>query len=91
MEKPPTRVGLYIKNELKKRGMTQIELAIRLNSNESVVRRVVGRARRVTADMAIRLERVLGLPAIELLNIQAQEELEEARRQDVCSGQSLSL
>ena len=82
-------VGALLKDTLRHRGMTQVALAKKMGVDEGVLRRVIWNSRRLTPDLALRLERCLGFAARALLDLQNQDLLEEARKKYESSGQSL--
>lgn len=90
MARKKSKVGLVIKEVCTEKGITQIELAQRMGSDLSQIRRIVCCARRLTPVLALKLELVLGVPAMRLMSLQAAQDLEEAKQRDACSGQSIS-
>lgn len=64
-----------------KRGMSDAELARRLNISDAYLRRILDGELSVSAYVAVRLERVLGIGAVVLMYGQVNEELAEARKQ----------
>ena len=68
-----------VRIELKRRGWSQRETARRLGISASYMSDLLHSRRRLTAKTAIRIEYVLGIPAMVLLHAQAEAQLAEAR------------
>ena len=73
-----THPGELIRDELKERGMTQKQLAAEMNVKPSVLSETVNGKRAVSVNMALALEKALGIPADIWMNMQAQYELDIA-------------
>lgn len=73
-----THPGELIRDELKERGMTQKQLAAEINVKPSVLSETVNGKRSVSVNMALALERALGIPADIWLNMQTQYDLDVA-------------
>ena len=73
-----THPGEMIKDEIKERGMTQKQLAAEMNVKPSVLSETVNGKRAVSVNMALALEKALGIPADIWMNMQAQYELDIA-------------
>lgn len=58
-----TPPGATIKEQLKDRGMSQKEFAARMNLSEKHISKLINGEVQLTADVAVRLETVLGVPA----------------------------
>ena len=71
-----THPGELIRDELKERGMTQKQLAAEMNVKPSVLSETINGKRAVTINMALALERSLGIPADIWMNLQTQYELD---------------
>lgn len=80
-----TPPGATIKEQLVVYGMSQKEFAIRMGMSETHISRLINGKAQLTSDIAIRLEMVLGLPALfwrnlesiyreKLLKVQAENE-----------------
>ena len=55
--------GLTIKEQLQERGMSQGEFALRMGMSEKHISHMINGRVALTADAALRLESVLGIPA----------------------------
>ncbi len=87
--RPPTHPGEMLLAEfLEPMGMTQVDLAKRLDVPVQRVNEIVKGRRGVTHDTALRLERLLGMPAQFWLNLQLAWDLYDARHSD--QAQALS-
>ena len=73
-----THPGELIRDELKERGMTQKQLAAEMDVKPSVLSETVNGKRAVSVNMALALEKVLGIPADIWLNMQTQYDLDVA-------------
>lgn len=73
-----THPGELIKDELKERSMTQKMLAEQTGIKPSVLSETVNGKRAVSLNMAIALEKVLGIPADVWMNLQTQFDLDTA-------------
>ena len=80
--RPPTSPGEMLREEfLVPLGITQSELATRMNVPVGRVNQILQNKRAVTADTAVRLSRVLGMSAEFWLGLQTDWELWHARRE----------
>lgn len=70
--------GMMIKPELRERGISQKEFAQMLGTQPSHLSELLRGKRALSADMALKIERAIGIPAKILLAAQAQYELESA-------------
>lgn len=73
-----THPGEMIKDELKERGMTQKQLASETGINASVLSETINGKRSVSLNMALALEKALGIPADIWMNLQTQYDLDAA-------------
>ena len=73
-----THPGELIRDELKERGMTQKQLAAEMGVKPSVLSETVNGKRAVTVNMALALEKALGIPADIWMNLQTQYNLDVA-------------
>ena len=73
-----THPGEMIRDELKERGMTQKQLAAEMDIKPSVLSETVNGKRAVSVNMALALEKALGIPAEVWLNMQSQYDLDVA-------------
>lgn len=85
-----SHLGKFLKETLKGKGITQNTLAGAIATEPKVISRIVTRRCKLTAKMAVRLEHALGIDAATLLMKQAQDELDEARKQYEGSGCSIA-
>ena len=74
-----THPGEMIRDELKERGMTQKRLAEEMGVKPSVLSETINGKRSVSKNVAIALEKALGIPAEIWMNLQSQYELDKAR------------
>lgn len=68
--------GMMIKPELKERGISQKAFAQMLGTQPSHLSEVLNGKRALTTELAMKIEKAIGLPAKILLSAQAQYELE---------------
>ena len=73
-----THPGEMIKDELKERNMTQKQLAAESGIKASVLSETINGKRSVSLNVAVALERVLGVPADVWMNMQTQYDLDTA-------------
>lgn len=66
-----TPPGYTIKEQLDDRGLTQKEFALRMETSEKHISRLINGEVELTTDMAIRLEMVLGIPSSFWCNLEA--------------------
>lgn len=71
--------GELLAEELAARGLTQRELAEHMGRPKQLVSEIVHGKKRITAETALELERVLGVPAEVWVRLQAEYELTRAR------------
>ena len=71
--------GETIREQLENRGMSQKEFALRMNMSEKHISHLVNGKVELTHDVALRLEAVLGIPAMFWNNLEAQYREKEAR------------
>ena len=74
-----THPGEMIRDELKERGMTQKRLAEEMGVKPSVLSETINGKLSVSKNVAIALEKALGIPAEIWMNLQNQYELDKAR------------
>src|SRR5438045_1090334 len=72
--------GELLREELEARAMTQKALATSMGRPAQKVSEIINGKKAITADTALQLERVLGIPAYFWLNKQARYELTLARQ-----------
>ena len=73
-----THPGEMIKDELKERGMTQKQLADKTGIKPSVLSETINGKRSVSLNVAVALEKALGIPADIWMNLQTQHDLDTA-------------
>ena len=73
-----THPGEMIKDELKERNMTQKQLAAETGTKASVLSETINGKRSVSLNVAVALEKVLGVPADVWMNMQTQYDLDTA-------------
>ena len=73
-----THPGEMIKDELKERGMTQKQLAEETGIKPSVLSETINGKRSVSLNVAVALEKALGIPADMWMNMQTQYDLDTA-------------
>ena len=73
-----THPGEMIKDELKERGMTQKQLATETGIKPSVLSETINGKRSISLNVAIALEKSLGIPADMWMNLQTQYDLDTA-------------
>ena len=74
-----THPGELIKDELKERNLTQKELSEMTGIKPSVLSETINGKRSVSLNMAIALEKTLGIPAEVWMNLQTQYDLDSAQ------------
>ena len=77
-----THPGEMIKDELKERNMTQKQLAAESGIKASVLSETINGKRSVSLNVAVALEKVLGVPADVWMNMQTQYDLDTANIAD---------
>ena len=84
----PTRPGEILQVELDARGLTQAELASRTNLSAKHVNQVIKGGAALSPDMALRLERALGIPSYiwNALEANYQDRLTRARARENLMG-----
>ena len=81
--RPPTHPGeMLVEEFLKPTDVTQTAFALRLGVSFPRLNEIIRRKRSVTPDTALRLERVLGMPAEFWLGLQQDWDLWHAMRSD---------
>ena len=73
-----THPGEMLKDELKERRMTQKQLALATGIKTSVISETVNAKRSISLNVAIALEKALGIPADVWMNMQTQYDLDTA-------------
>ncbi len=78
--KRPVHLGEVLEEELAERGMSQAEFARRVNYSPKHVNQIISGRAGISAEAALRFERVLGISAPFWLSLQANYKIEQARR-----------
>ena len=78
----PIPPGELLAETIKTAGLSQAELARRMGRPAQAINEIVRGAKEITADTAIQIERVLGVPAHIWLGLEAEYQLTKARRGD---------
>lgn len=73
-----THPGEMIKDELKERNMTQKQLSEMSGIKASILSETINGKRSISLNMAVALEKVLGIPADIWMNMQNQYDLDSA-------------
>lgn len=71
--------GMMIKPELEERGISQKDFAKTLDVQASHLSEVLNGKRALTTDLAVKIEKAIGIPAKTLLSAQTQYDLETAQ------------
>lgn len=74
------RPGLFLRDELRARHLTQKDLALQMGATIQVVKEVCKGKREITADTALDLEHALGIKAYIWLNLESDYRLTLARK-----------
>ena len=74
-----THPGEMIKDELKERNMTQKQLSELTGIKPSVLSETINGKRSISLNVAVALEKVLGIPAEVWMNLQTQYDLDSAQ------------
>ena len=82
---PVSRPGGLLAGELAERGMSQRELARRIGRPFQVINEIVRGRKAITAETALQLEGEFGTPAYLWLALQADYDLDAARRKQEAS------
>lgn len=76
----PVHPGLVLRDELESRGISQRSLAAKLEVSPSQLNEIINGKRNLTAEYALMIEALLGIPAVPLLRMQTDYNLQSARR-----------
>jgi HTH-type transcriptional regulator/antitoxin HigA len=71
-----THPGILIKDEIESIGMTQKDLALRMDIAPNIVNELIKGKRNITAALAIKLEAILKIDAHYWMQLQAQYEIQ---------------
>ncbi|WP_172916571.1 HigA family addiction module antitoxin [Capnocytophaga canis] len=77
--KQATYPGEHLLDEIQAREMSQKDLAMEMDLPKSVVNEIIKGKKNINTDIALRLEKVLGIPAKFWLNAQADYEIDKRR------------
>ena len=72
--------GSILQDELRERKISQKEFAVSIGMQASHLSALIHGVRNITADIAQRLERALGIPAYIWMNLQSQYQLEKRKQ-----------
>lgn len=78
-----THPGVIVKEWVRKTGVSQQEFANRIHISRVRLNELVNGRRGITIDTALRLERVLGVPANHWLELQAKYDLTQIRQKAI--------
>ena len=76
----PVHPGLVLRDELESRGISQRSLAAKMEVPPSQLNEIINGKRNLTAEYALMIEALLGIPAVPLLRMQTDYNLQSARR-----------
>jgi len=77
--KQATHPGEHLRDEIEARGIKQNDLAVDLDLPKSTISEIIRGKKSINADIALRLERVLGIPAKFWMNAQSNYEIDQRR------------
>lgn len=69
-------VGEYIKDEMNFRGLNQTEMALLLGVELPKLNKILNGSQRLTADVALKIEGIWGIPAHIYMDLQSQYEID---------------
>ena len=72
-------VGEFIKDEMSFRGVSQTEMALLMGIELPKFNKILNGTQRLTADVALKIEEVWGIPAHIYLDIQSQYEIDKEK------------
>lgn len=75
----PVHPGLVLRDELESRGISQRSLAAKMDVPPSQLNEIINGKRNLTAEYALMIEALLGIPAVPLLRMQTDYNLQSAR------------
>lgn len=76
----PVHPGLVLRDELESMGISQRNLAAKMDVPPSQLNEIINGKRNLTAEYALMIEALLGIPAVPLLRMQTDYNLQNARR-----------
>jgi len=80
-------VGEFIKDEMSFRGVSQTEMALMMGIELPKFNKILNGTQRLTADVALKIEEVWGIPAHIYMDLQSQYEIDKekiAEDEDFC-------
>ncbi|KXK26866.1 MAG: putative HTH-type transcriptional regulator YddM [candidate division WS6 bacterium OLB20] len=80
--------GETIKEQLAYLGMSQKELATRMNYSEKAISKLINGKVSLTTDTALELENIFGIPAVFWINLDANYQLRKKRQEDITVSKS---
>ena len=87
----PVHPGLVLRDELESRGISQRSLAAKMDVPPSQLNEIIKGKRNLTAEYALMIEAVLGIPAVPLLRMQTDYNLQAAKRNKTFIDKLLTL
>lgn len=72
-------VGEYIEDEMNARGVNQTEFASLLEMDKTKLNKILRGTQRLTAEIALKIEHVWGIPAHLFLDLQTQYDIDKAK------------
>jgi antitoxin HigA-1 len=81
MARAPLHPGLYLRTVLEDRGISHSELRRRIGLSDFGMSMIVNGKRNISVEMALKLERALGIPVETLISMQNELDLWRARRE----------
>ncbi len=76
----PVHPGLVLRDELESMGISQRNLAAKMDVPPSQLNEIINGKRNLTAEYALMIEALLGIPDVPLLRMQTDYNLQNARR-----------
>lgn len=87
----PVHPGLVLRDELESRGISQRGLAAKMDVPPSQLNEIIKGKRNLTAEYALMIEAILGIPAVPLLRMQTDYNLQAAKRNKIFIDKLLTL
>ena len=81
-----THPGELIRDEMRERGLTQKQLAVLSGLTPTTVSELVRARRNVTEEIALSLEKALGIPKVMWMNLQSQYDHDTAEQATRCEN-----
>ena len=89
LERSPTPPSVHIQEVLEANSLTQDQLADALRVSRLTVNQLVNDRRSITADMAVRLEKLTGVSASHWLTLQQNYDLWQARQKGAAEHRNI--